>query len=78
MFISNAEKEEMRISIRTLQQKVKQLEDELIFKKFNETFGDESLFPIFTTADAPWGYKKNGMPKKRPGRPPQVMKVGQP
>jgi hypothetical protein len=24
---------------------------------------------IFRTAEAPWGYKKDGAPKKRPGRP---------
>jgi hypothetical protein len=24
---------------------------------------------IFRTDEAPWGYKKDGAPKKRPGRP---------
>lgn len=31
--------------------------------------------PTIKTAEAPWGYKKDGTPKKRPGRGPQKQEV---
>lgn len=106
MFISKAEKEELRISVRTLQAKVKELDslmaglnerfdrlaayaikkkarvEELegtikgaqeIIKESDKTF--EAIFKKVKTAEAPWGYKKDGTPRKRPGRPiPTVAK----
>lgn len=69
MFISRLEKEEMRISIRTLQTQVKELQ--LLISSLNKPKA-----PTFKTAEAPWGYKADGTPKKRPGRPRLTMKVG--
>lgn len=106
MFISKAEKEELRISVRTLQaqskeinQLIKDLNDrfnrlaayalkkkarvetlERIMKITPEKMGDidKTLEPVFRkvrTGEAPWGYKKDGTPRKRPGRPiPTVAK----
>ncbi len=75
MFITKAEKEEMRILIRTLQSRVKELELRL---SVLEPLRLKQKPAIFRTAEAPWGYKKDGSPKKRPGRPIPTMKVGQP
>ena len=30
------------------------------------------IIAAYAKADAPWGYKKDGTPKKRPGRAPKV------
>ena len=58
--------------------RVEELEDSIktaveesvdIFKVFDATFPPE---------EAPWGYKKDGTPRKRPGRPIRFVKVGQP
>ena len=98
MFISKAEKEELRISVRTLQAKVKELDG--LMAGLNERFDrlaayaikkkarveelegtikgakeitsdiDKTFEVIFTkvkTNEAPWGYKKNGVPRMRPG-----------
>jgi hypothetical protein len=76
MFISSYEKEQMRISIRTLQAQVVHLFDEI-----NKLKGDKVSVQkpapkfIFRTEEAPWGYKKDGTPRKRSGRPPQVMEI---
>ena len=70
MFISNYEKEQMRVSVRTLQAQVVHLFDEIEKLK---AIGAAKKKPlpklIFRTDEAPWGYKKDGTPKKRPGRP---------
>ena len=31
--------------------------------------------PALKTEEAPWGYKKDGTPRNRPGRPAQTMEV---
>jgi hypothetical protein len=73
MFITNAEKEEMRISIRTLQAEMSALIKE--FNAFRASKQKPAPKVIFRTNEAPWGYKKDGNPKKRPGRPIQPMEV---
>jgi tetrahydromethanopterin S-methyltransferase subunit B len=65
MFISNDEKEIIRISVRTLQEKVKELEERI--DRLSSTV-TKIKPPILRTAEAPWGYKMDGTPKKRPGR----------
>ena len=75
MFISKHEKEEMRISIRALQAQVKHLLDELRELKLSRP-ERKPKSPIVRTEEAPWGYKKDGNPAKRPGRPAQSMEVG--
>jgi hypothetical protein len=69
MFISNYEKNRIRIQIQTLEARVKNLQlqvEELMLNK---------KAPALRTAEAPWGYKKDGAPKKRPGRQAQVMEI---
>jgi hypothetical protein len=72
MFITRAEKEEMQMAIRTLQAKVRDLEIEAGWIK-NKVSSSRSV--IFKTDDAPWGFKKDGNPRRRPGRPLQSMEV---
>lgn len=72
MFISRAEKSAMELAIRSLQAKVRDLEIETTWLK-NKTANKRAV--IFRTDDAPWGYKKDGSPRKRPGRPIQPMEV---
>ena len=69
MFISNYDKEQMRVSIRTLQAQMVQVMGELKALKDSQK-PKKALKPIiFRTDEAPWGYKKDGTPRKRPGRP---------
>lgn len=68
MFISNYEKEGMRVSIRTLQAQVVHLFDE-IEKLKAISAAKKKPSSLFRTDEAPWGYKKDGTPRKRPGRP---------
>lgn len=71
MFISNHEKEEVRISIRTLQAQMVHVMDEL---KALKTAKQKN--PVVRTAEAPYGYKKDGTPKRRPGiQNPKFIKV---
>jgi hypothetical protein len=76
MFISNYEKEQMRVSIRTLQAQMVQVMGEL--KALQDAQKPKkALKPIiFRTGEAPWGYKKDGTPKKRPGRPMPLIAEG--
>lgn len=69
MFISNYEKEEMRVSIRTLQAQMVHVMDELKALKASPRPKKKEKSPIFRTDEAPWGYKLDGTPKKRPGKP---------
>ena len=69
MFISKYDKEEMRISIRTLQAQMVHLMDELKTLKAAQKPKKAPKAVIFRTGEAPWGYKKDGTPKKRPGKP---------
>jgi hypothetical protein len=73
MFITNAEKEDMRISIRTLQAEMSALIKE--FNAFRASIQKPSNKVIFRTEEAPWGYKKDGTPKKRSGPKIQLMEV---
>lgn len=72
MFISRAEKEEMQLAIRTLQARVRDLEIEAAWTK-NKVLNKRPA--IVKTDDAPWGVKKDGNPRKRPGRPVQTIEV---
>jgi tetrahydromethanopterin S-methyltransferase subunit B len=59
MFITNKEKDWMMASIQNLQEKVKALSDHVEqLEKIN----------ITKTPEAPWGFKLDGKPRKRPGR----------
>lgn len=69
MFISNWEKENMRVSIRTLQAQMVHVMDELKALKAKQKPKKAPKAPIVRTGEAPWGYKKDGTPKKRPGKP---------
>ena len=76
MFISNYEKEQMRVSIRTLQAQVTHLFAEIKELKSNKVVKQKPAPKIiFRTDEAPWGYKKDGTPKKRPGRAIKPMEV---
>lgn len=70
MFISKAEKELLHDSIRTLVNQVKDLQIEVLWLKSRQY----KTRPAFVRTDeAPWGVKKDGTPRKRPGRPVQTM-----
>lgn len=72
MFISNYEKEQMRVAIRTLEAQMVHVLDELKALKATKIVNKvvkKKPAPIFRTAEAPWGYKLDGTPKKRPGKP---------
>jgi hypothetical protein len=73
MFISKKEKEELWLAVRSLQAKVRDLEIEAIWLK-NKLYKSKSP-AIAKNETAPWGYKKDGVPRKRPGRPVQTMEV---
>lgn len=77
MFISNYEKEQMRVSIRTLQAQVKQLFEEIAtLKAADKSKKISQRVILFKTDEAPWGYKKDGTPRKRPGRPAPTVAKG--
>lgn len=73
MFISKAEKEEIHIKIRGLEARIRDLEIEAVWLKNKTT---KTRAAIVKTEDAPWGFKKDGNPRKRPGRPVQPMEIG--
>jgi hypothetical protein len=80
MFISNYDKEQMRVAIRTLQAQVTHLFDEIKELKATKIVNKvvkKKPAPIFRTAEAPWGYKLDGTPKKRPGKTPATNKETQ-
>jgi hypothetical protein len=72
MFITKAEKNEMQMAIRSLQAKVRDLEIEATWTK-NKVSNKRNA--IIRTDEAPWGFKKDGNPRKRPGRPLQAMEI---
>lgn len=86
MFISKYDKEEMRISIRTLQanlsevltlnktmkQAIIDLEDRII--TLERLIVKKEKKKTLLTPEAPWGYKLDGTPKKRPGFDPNKTK----
>lgn len=67
MFISNAEKEELRNTIRTLQSQVSHLfkEVEILRTARNQ---ESRRVALITTKQAPWGFKVDGTPRSQPGR----------
>jgi hypothetical protein len=73
MFISTAEKESIWQTIHDLKNRVRDLEIEAVWLKNKAT---KTRSPIVKTSEAPWGLKKDGNPRKRPGRPAQSMEVG--
>lgn len=75
MFISRAEKEFLHSTIATLQARVKNLEDAILTAQLaSEIYLSRSS--AVANKKAPWGIKKDGNPRKRPGRPRLVMEVG--
>jgi hypothetical protein len=73
MFISKTEKEQLWQAVQALQAKVRDLEIETIWLK-NKLYKSKTPF-IAGDEAAPWGYKKDGVPRKRPGRPIQPVEV---
>jgi hypothetical protein len=63
MFISNYEKHQLQMRISSLEVMVSRLENQI------DELKAKQKIPTFKTDEAPWGYKKDGTPKKRPGRP---------
>jgi hypothetical protein len=72
MFISKAEKNAIQMAIRDLQSRIRDLEIETTWLK-NKTTNKRSV--VFKTDEAPWGYKLDGSPRKRPGRKIKPMEV---
>lgn len=73
MFISKTEKEQLWQAVQSLQAKVHDLEIETVWLK-NKLY--KAKPPTLKTEEAPWGYKADGTPRKRLGRPVQSMGVG--
>jgi hypothetical protein len=79
MFISTADKNAIQESLRALQQRVTELEDHAEKTKVHmEAVTHMYLAKKQPIIPAPWGYKKDGMPKKRPGRPVKTIGGVQP
>jgi len=72
MFISKKEKDALWAIVQSLQSRIRDLEIEATWLK-NKTAKTRPA--IVKTEGAPWGVKKDGTPRKRPGRPPQVMEI---
>lgn len=72
MFISRQEKESIWQTIHDLKNRVRDLEIEAVWLK-NKTTKNRS--PIIKTEGAPWGLRKDGSPRKRPGRPAHVLEI---
>ena len=76
MFISNYEKEQMRVTIRTLQAQITHIFEEIKELKASKVVKKKPAPKlIFRTDEAPWGYKKDATPRKRPGRKIKPMEV---
>jgi hypothetical protein len=73
MFISKTEKENLWLTIEGLRNRIRDLEIEATWLKNKTT---KTRPAIVKSEGAPWGIKKDGTPRKRPGRPPQFMGVG--
>ncbi len=71
MFISKVEKNRIRVEIGLLKGQIAFLLDEVKDLKASKHFKDKCPTKAFIirTAEAPWGYKLDGTPKKQPGRP---------
>ena len=81
MFISSEEKNNLWQAIKTLTNKVKELELEAVWIKSKtrntkKTRGSGKLRnQLAKTKEAPWGLKKDGSPRNRPGRKPQLTEI---
>jgi hypothetical protein len=73
MFISRKEKDELQAIVQGLQSRVRDLEIETVWLK-NKLYKTKPS--TLKTEEAPWGYGKDGNPRKRPGRKPITMEVG--
>jgi hypothetical protein len=73
MFISRKEKDELQAIVQNLHSRVRDLEIETIWLK-NKLYKTKPS--TLKTEEAPWGYGKDGNPRKRPGRKPITMEVG--
>ena len=73
MFISKAEKEFFHSTIATLQTRVMNLENAI-----GSLASEVHLTPskVVANQNAPWGTKKDGKPRMKPGRPRLVKKAG--
>jgi hypothetical protein len=70
MFISTADKNAIHACLRGLQQRVAELEDQAEKTRVHiEAVTHMYLMKKPAINPAPWGFKKDGTPKKRPGRP---------
>lgn len=88
MFFFKSEKEEMRITIQSLQASVRELSVNSksmrlaiidLEKKVDElSKSKRKRGPVIKTPDAPYGRKADGTPRKKAGRPKVVMTVSQP
>ena len=72
MFITTVEKEQIKQELQILRANVAMLESEIIWMR---GLIKGNTRQVLKTADAPYGLKKNGEPRKRPGRPTQVMEI---
>ena len=80
MFITSKEKDWMMASIQTLQQQVKELQETYRNNLKEQIEHNNRIKEILIkikprldgATEAPWGYKKDGTPCKRPGRAPKV------
>jgi len=73
MFISRKEKDELQAIVQNLHSRVRDLEIETIWLK-NKLYKSKDP-AIASDKAAPWGYKKDGVPRKRPGPSTKVMEV---
>lgn len=69
MFISNAEKHDIQIAINLLKGQIAFLLDEVKDLKAKKQPKEKGKAFIIRTAEAPWGYKLDGTPRKQSGRP---------
>lgn len=72
MFITTVEKEQIKQELQILRANVAMLESEIIWMR---GLIKGNTRQVLKTVDAPYGIKKNGEPRKRPGRPPQTMEI---
>ena len=77
MFISNYEKHQLNMRIASLEVVVSRLDAQLEALVSSMTIKQKpkTRSLLLRTDEAPWGYKKDGTPRKRPGRPIQPMEV---
>jgi hypothetical protein len=72
MFISNYEKNQLKMRIASLEVAIARLEAQIEKLKPKQKPAPKL---IFKTDEAPWGYKLDGSPRKRPGRKIKPMEV---